>query len=64
MNKKTIIFISVVRIILQITKNIPDNRFLPTLNRILLLRITIARRYDVVYNWSIDLEIKCYPENE
>lgn len=64
MNKKTIIFISVVRIILQITKNIPDNRFLPTLNRILLLRITIARRYDVVYNWSIAMEIKCYPENE
>lgn len=45
-------------------KTIPDNRFLPTLNRILLLRITIARRYDVVYNWSIDIKIKCYPENE
>lgn len=45
-------------------KTIPDNRFLPTLNRILLLRITIARRNDVVYKLSIDMEIKCYPENE
>lgn len=45
-------------------KTILDNRFLSTLNRILLLRITIARRYDVVYKLLIDMDIKCYPENE
>lgn len=45
-------------------KKIFDNRFWLILNRILLLRIIIVRCNDVVYKLLIDMEIKCYFENE